>query len=1700
MKKGELNQQDVGDPQVRTSAQALFDWVVDGMPHFDRASRAVVQQWGEDAPMMIKEAYAYASSEGLTQKNPELIEAAAKKLELIASKGAKRGEALRSLVRGTMRDTVTEKELNALDATLSAYAQGRANDKGAKQLLEHYFGENADDVLSMYEPSSDELLNDAEQAETLDSDEVVENDGEDKEEIESRVAFTGPFTDNEKLSRAYQLRKERNVQAETRIVGAWDKLKEELREDELKAAEDALLTKYGTNVEAMEAAGDTQAREDALKRANTHERYIREAGFDESLPLDRADSTKRFSPKSKGPDTLSNGRLYLERVKQDGEVVKTLVSTYELLSFATQAEQQGEQITQADGARRAADKIMAALSSLLTSKNDFGFTGRIGYKKNEGDAVTWTRGNIPQELKILHRGLMTLNDAGHKSVASQKARNSTKNGVVPASEKVTRADYNDMTEEELAAYLGALYEKLDKAKKEDGYKQYLRDTIAEVEYLLDSDTSADSQSRFTTPSERDGIGPINRDKQGNSLSMEPDPRPLFDPAVGEGVDPRAQEEQNALREGNIEAKKRREGYYDDENASGTGESNQDAGVQTGQPVGDNASKRGQHDATSPQVQPQQSASGKEVGGSKEATLRDQLSAYLPVADKRNPTLAGAIRRAIKEIDAGRTMPSHEGALAAAKKQFGELGAGGTAKNNDQRKADKLIETRSVDLATSDPKDIVWAVLDPSEEADGGALIAAFKDFGTAQTVAEAYGANLENTTVRGLQKVGAGGTASNNLQRAGEAVRPTDAELSAYKQRILDVLGEGVNLEVVPELFKKGVRISADHVDRLIRIAYGAQHKGQSLDHEMTHQLFVWLRDMKAEGIDNLLKNVATNELILGQIRRLLKDDPEALKNLRNPEEAAAYMFQFWKAGLLTLGPKSETLFQKITNALKKFFGLVTEQMRNEQDAEWFMQAFDAGAISKDRDSSIVALEKQLGERRDNYARGIFSKLNDNELLQKTIYSAGSVLRDSNNPALISLAQIIAPAVGEKTGKQGLFSATEQWRTKKLNELGEVLKNVQPEDLPLALEHLNAKTPENRIADPVVRKIVKDVRDYLDKMYDYMQSRNMQRWDDDEKRWKPVPKMGHGDFFPQVWDMEALTADPHGFVELLKEHHMDQLEFIAKQANEEREAGKNAGKFSASKEVKDREITPDDIAQAIATRLMNSSGSGDVQETTSALGITPYAKSVNKRTLKWIDASKFGDYMSKDLVSVLTNYTVQVVKRGEYTSRLGNEGEVIQQKMDEAFVHELEKTDKEAAQKLRKMFEDMSKEHAEARQRGIDYEQPTLIKIAEGKLENFNEIYSKLVNPIKAVMAAEGTLGREIDPNLRKLLSGVTTYQNIRLLPLALFSSFVDPLGMVVNGAKLSDAYEAFTRGVREVVKGWKGEASEDQRAQFAYDLGVADKSVFLDSLGQTYGSMFMSGGMRQLNEQFFKVAGLNSWNRAMRIHAAHAAQGFITRHLNEGSATSKRRLAEIGLDPALKDSYMRNGELDTTNEVVRQAIMQWVDGSILRPNAMQRPILASDPHYLLFYHLKQFAYSFHKTILARVWEEGKHNNWGPGVALVSTYVPMMIAADVIKEVLAPGDDPYWMKKGLGDAVWHGVQRANLMGVPQFGYEVFEGFEPFDRPGRALSGVAGLFGPAPQQLVDWLMVPLTEDKTLGTEALRSLPLAPVATRAATMVD
>jgi hypothetical protein len=469
------------------------------------------------------------------------------------------------------------------------------------------------------------------------------------------------------------------------------------------------------------------------------------------------------------------------------------------------------------------------------------------------------------------------------------------------------------------------------------------------------------------------------------------------------------------------------------------------------------------------------------------------------------------------------------------------------------------------------------------------------------------------------------------------------------------------------------------------------------------------------------------------------------------------------------------------------------------------------------------------------------------------------------------------------------------------------------------------------------------------------------------------------------------------------------------------------------KYVRTGQLTPDAVDTITAKLLAND---GNVFGATDIPGM----QHLKERKLDFLDPADRAPFVQKDLLTTLNSYVSQATRRAEWARRFGPKNELLN-------ALRIEAATKHGASP------------ADMRQ-----------------LDDY-------------IHGVDGTLGDDISPNLRRLFGHAIVYQNVRLLPMAVFSMAVDPMGVLVRGGTINDAFAAFKRGIMEIPRGFQKTPKADPMYDLSRLMGTIDDTALVHTLGSSYSQGMVGDSGRKINDVFFKYNLVEQMNTSMRVAALPAALSFMARHAAGAGPHSTRYLAELGLTkhdvimnsggnavaaeaprPLLtKDEFLAHGMNDAQATraalAMRNAVNKWVDGAVLRPNAAHKPVWSNDPHWALVAHLKQFVYAFHDTILKRVMTEARHGNYTPAMALAS-YVPIMMAADFTKGMILGGGAQPDYKQGwdFGDYVGAGMQRAGLFSIGQFGIDALKDMR------HGGTGAGPLLGPQLEQVGDALRV------------------------------
>lgn len=829
-----------------------------------------------------------------------------------------------------------------------------------------------------------------------------------------------------------------------------------------------------------------------------------------------------------------------------------------------------------------------------------------------------------------------------------------------------------------------------------------------------------------------------------------------------------------------------------------------------------------------------------------------------------------------------------------------------------------------------------------------------------------------------------------SLEQAGEAAGPINrSEVLAYINR---VLGDSVQvawgkMAHAGDFERRGGDGNVPLED-IIRLSVHALNPTTVAYHEALHALFAKLKGAGQGDITEVLTKAASTASVTNQLRELLKNEPDALKQLSDPEERAAYMYQFWAAGKLKVGEKTNSVFERI----KEFIRSVLGTWSNDERALHILEYFHSGEFAKNM-GDPDAVHRALMDTHRNQALTTLKRVVEpiTNLGEALAVTGGQRLRDTGIPALRELAEHMKASTTDARDDAGYLPSARAERSRRMNQLGADLKPYSKAHLDEALEAMQRGVKPTSAEARAVRLIVNK---RLSETLQYMKEAGVK-----------INALGldGSSYFPRVWDASYISSHQQQFLNMVEKYVQ-------------------SGQYKGD-------------PRALMQRLVATEGSEFSTEIDK-----PGNQFLKQRVLKFISHEDAAPFMVKDLYATMNSYMTQAARRAEWSRRFDDDGSGVTKLLDQA------------------------------RQQGAT---PAQLDAAKSYIRG-----------------VDGTLGDAINPTARRFFGNAIVYQNIRLLPLAIFSSVVDPVGIMVRGGTASEAFSTLRRGLRETVNNFKKDAKPDEMARFAATLGTIDDASLVHVLGASYSQGMVGDTARKINDTFFRYNLMEQFNTSMRVGATEAALGFLARHA-DGTASkhSGRWLSELGLtkgDIQVDDrGRVKLTEADGLSPEaaakMKMAVNRWVDGAVLRPDAVDKPIWANDPHWALIAHLKSFVFSFHETIIKRVLHEAQAGNYSPAIALVS-YVPIMIAADLAKGLIqGGGEEPSWKKNWTaGDYVWSGIERGGLLGSTQFAADMVGDIH------RGGSGLGALTGPTIEQLTDAVQV-LSGREEFKAFAVKSLP-------------
>ena len=234
----------------------------------------------------------------------------------------------------------------------------------------------------------------------------------------------------------------------------------------------------------------------------------------------------------------------------------------------------------------------------------------------------------------------------------------------------------------------------------------------------------------------------------------------------------------------------------------------------------------------------------------------------------------------------------------------------------------------------------------------------------------------------------------------------------------------------------------------------------------------------------------------------------------------------------------------------------------------------------------------------------------------------------------------------------------------------------------------------------------------------------------------------------------------------------------------------------------------------------------------------------------------------------------------------------------------------------------------------------------------------------------------------------------LSLLGMTVFASVPDAAGPVLRSREIE---------LKNIGRNLQASLTQDEVADLSKSIGVNGIEAMMD-MNLWSGETTASEGLpRWMNDQWFEFTQLNRWTRWTRTFATGMGKDFLLKHARqvldgdsgaEKTLRSERYLKELGV--TAKDIKAWGGGNIQNHPKVKTALRRFVDESIVRPNAAERPLWASDPHYALVWQLKSFYYAYGQNIIGGLFREGKTLYGETGNVPQSVYPLLMMAATLL--------------------------------------------------------------------------------------------------------
>ncbi len=334
----------------------------------------------------------------------------------------------------------------------------------------------------------------------------------------------------------------------------------------------------------------------------------------------------------------------------------------------------------------------------------------------------------------------------------------------------------------------------------------------------------------------------------------------------------------------------------------------------------------------------------------------------------------------------------------------------------------------------------------------------------------------------------------------------------------------------------------------------------------------------------------------------------------------------------------------------------------------------------------------------------------------------------------------------------------------------------------------------------------------------------------------------------------------------------------------------------------------------------------------------------------------------------------------------------------------------------------------------------------------------------KGLEAQLGKVGVGMSPFMRQLNSWALFGNMVTLLTFAALASLPDLAGPILRSRDMNNKIGTIVEQLQYTIKNRK------EAQQFARDLGVVTHEAIETMYINAAELGFMTERSKRWASKFFRITLLEQYTKFTRVFAALMGEQYLIRTAQKakaGDKTAIRHLEELQRNVTPDEilewaGSTKKGQrrFDTEGgKKVQEALARFVEESIVRPNAAERPVWASNPYFALVWQLKAFFYAYGKNIVGGAIREGR-NKYREDGQLSSRVMPIVIMASLLLPLTAIGLEirefiKYLSRSAIGDEA--SAKRAFRSDNMPWGHYMFE---LLDRSG--IYGPLGLLLPMAQ--------------------------------------